>query len=78
MLLLEVTDELLESQAMIFFHTGIESLMASLCFAVYELARNPDVLKKLTSEIDTVTSKYGLTVKALQSMSYLDQCIKGL
>lgn len=48
-------------------------------FALYELARNPDVQKKLQEEIDTVLAKHEnkITYEAVQEMEYLDGVING-
>ncbi|XP_022904662.1 cytochrome P450 6j1-like [Onthophagus taurus] len=43
-------------------------------YILYALARNPEVQKKLKSEIDTVLERYNgeITFEAIQEMSYLD------
>lgn len=46
---------------------------------LFELARNPDIQKKLQEEVDRVVEKYDgeITYDALQEMTYMDMVIYG-
>lgn len=67
------------AQAVVFFAAGFETASTCMTFAVYELARNPDKLKLLQSELDSVIAKHGgqITYEGIQEMEYLDQVING-
>lgn len=56
---------------------GFETSSSTLSFCLFELARHPEILKKLHDEIDEVlsTSPEGFTYENLWQMKYLDCCI---
>ncbi|XP_075979732.1 cytochrome P450 6B1-like [Anticarsia gemmatalis] len=76
--MVEVTDELLAAQAWVFYTAGNANNTLSLTYAMYHLARNPDVQEKLRQEIDEVLAKYDgkLTYEALKEMKYLDMAFE--
>lgn len=49
---LEITDEEIVAQAMVFFLGGFDTVSNSLCFTVYELAVHQDVQERLRGEVD--------------------------
>lgn len=59
------------------FVEGYETSSTVLGFAIYEMARNPDIQKCLHAEITEVLAKYygECTFEALQEMEYLDNVI---
>lgn len=59
------------------FVEGYESSSSVLGFAIYEMARNPDIQERLHVEIMDVLAKYDgqFTFDALQEMKYLDNVI---
>lgn len=59
------------------FTEGYETSSSVLAFAIYELARNPDIQERLYQEIDDVLAKYDgeCPFEALQEMEYLDMVI---
>ncbi|KAK5641870.1 hypothetical protein RI129_010417 [Pyrocoelia pectoralis] len=71
---LELTDEDITAQALIFFFGGFETSANSLCFMSYELALNPEVQERLQAEIDDTLNECdgSLTYNALQTMKYMD------
>lgn len=74
----EVTDNLLTSQAFVFFLAGFETSSSTMSNALYELALNPDIQKKLREEIREISRKEGkLTYDSVKKMTYLDKVFKG-
>lgn len=71
------TDLEITAAAASFFFGGIETTTNALCFALYELALNPDIQSKLRQEIDTVQAGLAghLTYETMQKMKYLDMVI---
>ncbi|XP_037812139.1 uncharacterized protein LOC119603923 [Lucilia sericata] len=69
--------DLLVAQAAIFFTAGFESSSATMSFALYELARNPQVQEKLRREIEEALQKTGgrITQTLVDSMEYLQMII---
>lgn len=51
-----------------------------MSFCVHELAKNPQIQKKVTEEIDNVLEKHDgkLDYESLNEMKYLDKCIDGM
>ncbi|XP_046554328.1 cytochrome P450 3A5-like, partial [Haliotis rubra] len=50
----KMTNDEIIGQAMLFFIAGYETMANTLHFGAYSLAKNPDVQKRLTEEIDSV------------------------
>lgn len=73
------TDLEITAAAASFFFGGIETTTNALCFALYELALNPEIQSKLRQEIDTVQAGLAdgnhLTYETMQKMKYLDMVI---
>ncbi|KAB0793181.1 hypothetical protein PPYR_12801 [Photinus pyralis] len=74
---LQLTDDDVTAQALIFFFAGFESVATLMCFTVYELAADPFVQQKLQMEIDNVLKESDgtLTYESLLKMEYLDMVI---
>ncbi|XP_035516950.1 cytochrome P450 3A40 [Morone saxatilis] len=71
-----LSDHEILSQAMIFIFAGYETSSSSLTFLAYNLATNPDVMKRLQQEIDsTFPNKAPIEYQALMQMEYLDSVI---
>uniref|UniRef100_A0A672IVU1 unspecific monooxygenase n=1 Tax=Salarias fasciatus TaxID=181472 RepID=A0A672IVU1_SALFA len=71
-----LSDHEILSQAMIFLFAGYETTSSSLTFLAYNLATNPDVMKKLQQEIDaTFPNKGPIDYQTLMDMEYLDAAI---
>lgn len=67
------------AQAFFFFLAGFETSASTASYVFYELARNPDIQKKLVSEIDrTLKENDGkITYDGVLSINYLTQVING-
>lgn len=74
---LKFEGDLLVAQAAIFFTAGFESSSATMSFALYELARNPEIQKKLRLEIQQALKENGgkITQELVDSMEYLQLII---
>ncbi|XP_078045153.1 cytochrome P450 6k1 [Augochlora pura] len=67
--------DVLVGQSAIFFVAGRESSVTTVCFTCYELARNPDIQKRVRKEILDVIEAEGLTYESIQNMKYLNQVV---
>ncbi|XP_063929697.1 cytochrome P450 6a2-like [Zophobas morio] len=65
------------AQVISFFIAGFETSATTMNFGLYELARNPDIQKKLREEICQVLDKHDnkLTYESLNEMKYLGQVL---
>uniref|UniRef100_A0A7N6AYB3 unspecific monooxygenase n=1 Tax=Anabas testudineus TaxID=64144 RepID=A0A7N6AYB3_ANATE len=71
-----LTDHEIISQATMFVFAGFETSATTLVFVAYNLARNPDVMKRLLKEIDaTFPNKAPVQYEALMKMEYLDSVV---
>lgn len=76
----ELTDSLIAAQAFVFFLAGFETSSTTMSNALYELALNQDVQKKLREEINTFCAKNNRELKYddIKEMEYLDKVFKGM
>lgn len=73
----ELTDDILLGGAFSFLTAGFHATAMSLTYLLYELARNPDVMKKIRDEIkEKIHSDKDMTYDELKNMTYLDNVIK--
>ncbi|KAH0946702.1 hypothetical protein HN011_009582 [Eciton burchellii] len=72
-----IDDKLIAAQVYIFFLAGFETSSTTMSFAMYELAANPEIQKKLYNEIQTVYEKHCcISYDAICEMEYLDRVIR--
>lgn len=73
----EINEVELAGYALTLFVEGYETSSSVLGFAIYEMARNPDIQERLYEEITDVLAKHNneFTFEALQEMEYLDNII---
>lgn len=71
---LQITDDLITAQAMVFFIGGAESSSLLISFVSYELAVNEDIQRRLQDEIDDVAGSCNdkVTYDLIQKMKYMD------
>ncbi|XP_024892072.1 cytochrome P450 6A1-like [Temnothorax curvispinosus] len=76
---INLTDNLIASQAFAFFIAGFETSSTTISHALYELALNQNVQDKLREEIDEVYTKHSgdLIHDNIKAMDYLDKVFKG-
>lgn len=74
-----LTIEEVAAQAFIFYAAGFETSSTTISFCLYEVAKHPDVQRKLHEEIDTVLARYNgkVTYESVSEMKYLESCIDG-
>lgn len=67
------------AQAFVFFAAGYETSSTAMSFALYFIAKHPDVQKKLREEIRTVKARHNghIDYEALMEMTYLNQVFNG-
>lgn len=71
--------EMIASQVVLFYLAGVDTSTSAVSYSLFEMARQPEVAKKLREEIDSVLAKHNneITYESLQEMHYLELCIKG-
>lgn len=64
---------------MTFYADGFETSSIALSFALFEIAANPEIQRKVMKEVDTVLDKYDgeITYDSIQEMCYLDNVLSG-
>ncbi|GAA6083434.1 cytochrome P450 3A30-like isoform X4 [Tachysurus ichikawai] len=71
-----LNDHEILSQSMIFIFAGYETSSSTLSFFFYNLASNPETMKKLQEEIDeTFPNKAEVDYDAVMNMDYLDAAL---
>lgn len=76
---IEISDEDVTAQALVFFFAGFDSVSSLMTFMSYELALHPEIQKKLVEEIDKTAQSFDeLTYDTIKSMKYLDMVVSGL
>lgn len=67
------------AQAFVFYIAGFETSSSTMSFCLFELAKNPQVQRKVQEEIDQISEKYNneITYESMSEMKYLEACIDG-
>lgn len=71
-----LSDENIIYQLVTFLIAGHETTSGMLSFTIYEILKNPEVLKKLQKEVDDVLGSKIPTSEDLLRLTYLDQVFK--
>lgn len=75
---IEITDDVIIAQALVFLLGGFDTVEVLLNCALYELALNPDVQDRLYKEVTEASAKEGgLTYEAINSCEYLNMIVSG-
>lgn len=74
---LEPSVEILAAQAFFFFVAGVDTSATTLHFTLIELSNNPDILKRVHKEIDTVFEGCDdkLTYNDVEKLQYLEMVV---
>ncbi|XP_059617655.1 uncharacterized protein LOC132262400 [Phlebotomus argentipes] len=70
-------EDLIVGQALTFITDGIETSSTLICYALYELARHPDVVVRIQEEIDTVYERHDgkMTEEGIMELVYMEQVL---
>lgn len=74
------TDDVLASNAFVFFAAGFETTASTMSYCLYELALNPDIQVELREQIKQNmlnTNDGKLTYDVIKDMKYLDMVLNG-
>lgn len=74
------TDDVLASNAFVFFAAGFETTASTMSYCLYELALNPDIQVELREQIKQNmlnTNDGKLTYDIIKDMKYLDMVLNG-
>nr|ABB69054.1 cytochrome P450 [Helicoverpa armigera] len=74
---LEVDEEMLVAQCVLFFAAGFETSSTTLSYALYELAKNPEAQEKALAEVDEYLRRHDNTLKyeCVAGTPYLEACV---
>lgn len=73
----EISDDLILGQAFVFLTAGFEASAIVMMYALYELTKNPSIMKKVKEEIKYhAKDNESLTYDSIKEMTFLEQCIK--
>ncbi|XP_066250521.1 probable cytochrome P450 4aa1 [Euwallacea similis] len=72
----ELSPEDIFNEAVTFMLAGQDSVGATVAFALFQLAKNPEVQEKVHKEISEFFYSDQITMTQLNQMIYLEQCIK--
>ena len=75
----EIDGDVFVAQAFTFLAAGFETSGSALSYALYELAKHPEIQQRLREEILQVMSKHDgkVTYNGIQEMVYLDMVVSG-
>ncbi|XP_013188297.2 cytochrome P450 6B2-like [Amyelois transitella] len=73
---LEVDDEILVGQCLLFFAAGFETSSTTLQYTLYELAKNPEAQEKVINEIDEYLQRRNnkLVYECITELPYTEAC----
>lgn len=74
---IEVDDDLLVAQCVMFFAAGFETTATTLSFTLYELAKNQDAQRKAQKEVDNYMKNHNneLDYACVSELPYIEACI---
>jgi cytochrome P450 family 6 len=74
-----LTMDKITAQSFIFFLAGFETASTTMTFALYDLAKNQEIQKKVRHEMETVLARHEgkITYDSVQEMKYLNQVLDG-
>lgn len=74
-----LTIEQCAAQVFLFYVAGFDTTATMLSYTLYELARNPEVQRRLQEDVDRTLVKYDgqVTYESIMDIKYLDYCLMG-
>jgi cytochrome P450 family 6 len=74
-----MTIEQCAAQVFVMYVAGFESSSATTSFCMYELCKNPALMKTLQEDIQVTLAKHGgaITYESIQDMAFLELCFAG-
>jgi cytochrome P450 family 6 len=74
-----MTIEQCAAQVLLMYTAGFETSSASTAFCLYELSKNPALMKTVQEEIIVTLAKHGgaITYESIQDMKLLELCFNG-
>ncbi|XP_055296697.1 uncharacterized protein LOC129565632 [Sitodiplosis mosellana] len=74
----EMTLNEIAAQTFVFFAAGFETSSSTLSFCLYELAKNPDIQRRVHEDIDNVLKEHdgNITYECMSEMKFLETCIE--
>lgn len=74
-----MTHTTLVSQILLFLIAGFETTANALSFAIYLLAKNPEIQREARKEIEDLTKANNgkLTYESIMEAKYLEACFSG-
>jgi len=75
----KVTEGTIAAQIFVMFAAGFETTSQANTYMMYELARQPELMRKVQEECDCLLKETGgvITYEMLPKMEYTDMVIKG-
>lgn len=74
-----MTIEQCAAQVALFYLAGFDTTASAIAYCLFELSRNPDLMKRLHEEIDEVMARHNnvLSYETINEMTFLDHCLLG-
>jgi len=69
----------ISAQAFFFYLAGFETTSATLSFTLFEIAKYPEVQRRLQKECDAAIKACGgsITYEVVQSLDYIEMVVQG-
>lgn len=67
------------AQVFMFYIAGFDTSATTLSYTLYELAKNPEIQRRIHEDIDSTMAKHAdeLTFESITGMKYVDCCVMG-
>ncbi|XP_046964170.1 uncharacterized protein LOC124533044 [Vanessa cardui] len=74
---IEVNEELLVAQCILFFAAGYETTSTTINYLLYELSKNKDAQEKVIEEVDAYFNKHGaIKYECVNELPYIEACVE--
>lgn len=74
------TIEQCAAQVALFYLAGFDTTASAITYCLFELSRQPKLMKQVQCEIDEMMEKHNnnITYENINEMSFLDACLRGI